>query len=677
MYWFRTENPLDFVIWLIVVAIWVVGGWLLATHALRLKSQERIIVGFGLGLVSYLWFINLFGRWISPIWIFSGSTILVLGLGLVFAWKGERPVLDWRDLSSWRWILLGLFLVWIISRMAKGMAIFDDRKNISIISTMAAGDIPPHHYMNSAVYFAYHYGFQLFGASMMRLGGLLPWSAFDLSKAIVGAYLFLLAALLGKRYTGHTWAGFVVAGVLAFAAGTRYLLLLLPPSIMTQIDTLINVRGPDEVVGMPLSEALRLGITMGDGPPTQLGYAFMNGIGWPAAMAVNAGPSTLSLVIMVLVWLTASRIKKPLSFLILTILFSMWALVWESSYGLVLLAGLFIAVYWLITGRKNLDEKFKWTLLAMVISAPIAIFQGGSITEIFRKIVIGLGSTSPAITEGLRTFGGFTFRWPPAVFSAHLDAMSIFSPLELLVAIFELGPVVLFAPLITWWSWKRFREGDWVIGILVLSAWIGFAIPIFLTYEYNRDIVRFTKHALVIWTIVLVVMLFYQTTKLRKEWQYLIATALVLMVFGGFVVFGSALTAAGQAVLSENVINGLDARVSSDTWDQLSPDSEVYDPHIWRATSLTGRLTHVVTGPMSYDYDLSPEWWALRINPTISGMLADGFQYVYIDQGWWAELTEDGRNELSQPCVVVITEYIDEERSQFRRLISLENCQPH
>lgn len=675
MYWFRTENPLDFIFWLSVVVIWAVGGWLLATHAFRLKSQERIIVGFGLGLVSYLWFINIFGRWISPLWVFTGSAVLVLGIGVVFAWKGERPVLDWRDLRSWRWVLLGLFLVWFISRMAKGMAIFDDRKNVSIISTMAAGDIPPHHYMNSAVYFAYHYGFQLLGASMMRLGGLLPWSAFDLSKAIVGAYLFLLAALLGKRYTGRTWTGFVIACVLAFAAGTRYLLLLLPTSLMNNIDPLIYVRSPDEVVGMPLSEALRLGIAMGDGPPAPLSYAFMNGIGWPIVMAVHAGPSTLSLVIMLLVWLTASRIKKPISLIILTILFSLWALVWESSYGLVLLAGLLIAAYWFITGRKKLDEDFKWTLLALILSAPIALLQGGTTTEVFWGIVSG-SSSSTAITGDATTLAGFAFQWPPAIFSSQLDAMSIFSPLELLVAIFELGPVVLLAPLITWWSWKRFREGDWMIGILVLSAWIGFVFPTLIRYEYNRDIVRFTKHALIIWTIVLAVMLFSQTAKLRKEWQYLIGAALILMVFSGFVVFGSAITAAGQAVLSENVINGLDSRVSRDTWDQLSPGSEVFDPHVWRATSLTGRLTHVVTGPMSYNYELSPEWWALRKNPTVAGMLADGYQYVYIDQGWWAGLTEEAREDLSQPCVGVITELVDAERDQFRRLISLENCQP-
>jgi hypothetical protein len=434
------------------------------------------------------------------------------------------------------------------------------------------------------------------------------------------------------------------------------------------------VRSPDEVVGMPLSEALGIGIAMGDGPPAPISYAFMNGIGWPVAMAVHAGPSALSLVILLLVWLTAPRMKRPVSMIITLVLFSMWALVWESSYGIILLAGLIVAIYWLVTGRKKLDETFKWTVLALLFSAPIAFSQGGTVTEVFQKFVSGFGSYSPTAVGESVTIGGFAIQWPPMIYSSHLDAMSIFSPLELLVAIFELGPVILFVPLITWWTWKRFKEGDWMIGVLVLSAWIGFTIPILLTYEYNRDIVRFTKHALTIWTIVLAVMLLYQTTKLNKVWQYLGASALILMVFGGFVIFGGALTAASQAVLTENVINGLDSRVSGDVWDQLSSDSEVYDPHVWRATALTGRLTHVVTGNMSYDYGLSPEWWALRTNPTVDSMLADGYLYVYVDQGWWAELTEEGRTELTQPCVVVVTEYIDEERNQFRRLISLENC---
>lgn len=80
MYWFRTENPLEFSIWLVIVAIWTVGGWLIATHAFRLKSHERVIVGFGFGLVSYLCIINILGRWISPEWVFTSSAVLVLGI---------------------------------------------------------------------------------------------------------------------------------------------------------------------------------------------------------------------------------------------------------------------------------------------------------------------------------------------------------------------------------------------------------------------------------------------------------------------------------------------------------------------------------------------------------------------------------------------------------------------
>src|SRR3989337_336303 len=170
MYWFRVDNPWVFGVWLAVTAIRGIGGWLLATHAFRLERGERLIIGFGLGLVCYLWFVNLIGRWLTPDWTFAGAGILVLILGMAYAWNGTRPAIDWKDFQVWRWLVIGLILVWLFARIARGMAIFDDRKNISIVSTMAAGDIPPHHYMNSAVLFAYHYGFQLFGASLMRLG---------------------------------------------------------------------------------------------------------------------------------------------------------------------------------------------------------------------------------------------------------------------------------------------------------------------------------------------------------------------------------------------------------------------------------------------------------------------------------------------------------------------------
>ena len=139
MYWFRTGTPLSFIPWLAISLTWVIGGWLLATHAFRLEKRERLIVGVGLGLVPYLWFSNVLGHWLSPTPTFVLAGIIVLFIGVAFAWKGDRPVLDWRDFGIYRLILIGLVIAWVFFRIGKGISLFDDRKNLSIISTMAAG----------------------------------------------------------------------------------------------------------------------------------------------------------------------------------------------------------------------------------------------------------------------------------------------------------------------------------------------------------------------------------------------------------------------------------------------------------------------------------------------------------------------------------------------------------
>ncbi len=677
MYWFRVENPFIFVLWLFVTGIWSLGGWLLARHAFQLEDRERLILGFGLGLSGYLWIANLLGHWFSPDFTFIGAAFLVLGLGLGFAWRGERPVLDRQDFRVWRWIILGLFLAWVITCLARGLAVFDDRKNISIISTMAAGDIPPHHYMNSAFYFAYHYGFQLFGASLMRLGGLLPWSAFDLSKAIAGAYTLLVAGLLGRRYVDHPIGGLAVAGVFAFATGTRYLLLLMPSSWMTEIDPLIGVRSVDAVVGMPLSKAILEGVLIDDGPPSPFIFAFMNGVGWPVVMAVHAGPSSMSLVIMLMTWLLVPRIRRPASLILLVMLFSLWALVWESSYGLFMIGSGITALYWLLKSRRDrqIDQDMvKWAFLAALVSVPIALMQGGTITEVARTMVFDIQEAAPLLAEEATSVGGFSLRWPPAIYSGHLGAMSIFSPLELLVALFELGPVVLFTPWITWWAWKRFKTGDWILGTLVLSAWTGFVMPVFFSYEYDRDIVRFTKHGLLMWTLVLSIMVWERSPRWLLTIRYPAITGLSLMVIGGIAIFTTEFTAASQAVLTEDGINGLDSRVARDVWDRLPPESEVFDAHTWRATMITGRLTRVVKGNMSYDYAHSPEWELLKADPSVEGFLDNGFRFVYIDETWWNEMPEEARQSMTNPCIRIVSEHHYSELGQFRRLVDLERC---
>jgi len=239
------------------------------------------------------------------------------------------------------------------------------------------------------------------------------------------------------------------------------------------------------------------------------------------------------------------------------------------------------------------------------------------------------------------------------------------------VAFFELGPVILFTPWITAWAWKRFRQGEWISGVLVLSAWLGFLFPVFISYKADRDITRFTAHSLLVWTFILVVLLGEWPERWSRWVKDGAFIALGLMVFGGVVISGTALTAATQVVLPDPMTE-LDARVAAKYWDALPKGSQIFDPAEWRATALTGRLTRA-TVPSDLR-SLSPEWQALRADPTVEKMLASGYPFVYIDEKWWETLSPESRASLASPCVRVLAEYVEDERGWFRRLIDLSSC---
>jgi hypothetical protein len=663
MYWFRDGSPLSFIPWLAVSAIWLLGGWLIATHAFRLERRERLIVGIGLGLIPYLWFINVLSYWVPAGLAFVLAGVLVLLTGIAFAWRGERPFLDWRDLEVWHLLFIGLILTWLFTRIGGGVTIIDDPKNVSLISIMGAGDIPPHFYMNSTFYFAYHYAFQLIGASMMRLGGLFPWSAFDLSKAILGAYCILLVYLIGKRYIQHELGGVMTAFVATFATGTRYLLLLLPSSIFTKLDSIVVFTNSKDLFSQVMT-SLR---PESSGPPVSFINAYMNGIeAWPLFVSIQAGPGTLSFICLFLIWLLANRSARRYSFLILVMIFSIWALAWESTFGLFVVGAVLVTLYfWWKQGNIRSIRQEAWALL---LSLPIVIFQGGTVTQILRKEILGLGSTGVEAAEQIAA--GFALRWPLAFPTSHFEPLSLFSPLEILVGFFEFGPILLLAPWISIWAWKRFRKGDWAIGALIVSTWLGFALPILFKYKTDRDVPRLMAHSFDTWIILLVIMFWDYSGKWAKFFRQATLVVIFLSVFGGIVLAGSALTATQRHELTKYFVSE-DSHVTSDLWNTLPSGSEVFDPERWRATAITGRLTRA--GKNSREN--LPEWIELRQNPYTEDLLANGYEYVYIDEEWWEQLSDESKASLSDPCVVVLAEY-DFGNGNFRRFVDISKCGP-
>lgn len=686
MYWFRNESSLALLPWMAAMLVVWLGGWLLATHAFKLDKRERLIAGLGLGIASYAWLVNLLGRWLSADATFYGAAVLVLLAGVAFAWRRADGVwLDRQDLRIWPWLIAGLGLIWIFLVWSRGLAIFDEYKNLSLISIIGTGDIPPHFIPWDEVYFSYHYGFHLFAASLMRLGGMLPWSAFDAGKSILWGITLLLAGLLGRRVVGRTWGSWAAAGLVAFASGTRFLLLLLPPSLLLRADSLVQLQGTSAAINLPFSQALLAGWPIDGGPPFQYMFAFLNGILQPFVMA-HQGPNTFSLLILFLLWLLLPRLANRWSALVIAVLFGAWALAWETTYALFLvgLLGFTVLYYW---RSRNLNlPDFKPVLAAAAFSVLIALLQGGTLTEMAR----GFFSTSTAGISAAANLGslvagsfvssayaapaadllGFSLRWPPAILSSHLGALSIFSPVQLIIGLFEVGPVLLFTPWITRWAWRRSTAGEWQYGVLAIAAWVGFLIPLFLQYEADRDISRLSAQALFTWTIMLL-FLVADGAFAWKLWLHQAAVgALVAVCFGGVMVAGTQFSAASVTDIGD-AFNKLDASISAQIWGTLPETAKVYGP-LGRTTILSGHLT----GQLLDRATPGSQWDQLFNQPSIPVMVSAGFDYFFIDSRWFDGLPEEiqAAAGLEDACVKTVAEVWDNSHVNYRRLLDLQDC---
>ena len=388
MYWVRTGQSSDLVLLGLQLLLISLGGWMTATHAFRLPSKERIPIGVSLGLILFIFFSNIFGQWFpadASFWIAVLSVLLIGGL----AWVINRdPFLEYSDLQVWPQLLaLGIAIV-MITLIGRGLAIFDDRKNLSLISLMAAGDIPPHFYMNSNFLFSYHYGFQLLGASMMRIGGLFPWSAFDLSKGIIAGSAILLSFIWGRRVSRRYVGGIIFCFVLLFVGGARWIMLLFPPSWVQSASQDLALWGSGAQSAQTLFQGLSSIWVIEGGPPTPIPFAFTNGILQPFILHLQAGPRSFALVIFFTLLLIIERRKNILSGVILIFLLATWALAAEAEFALFVL-GMGILAFLLLVRRvrQRKGSAFRNLFVITFAAGVISLIQGGTITEIAKGLV--------------------------------------------------------------------------------------------------------------------------------------------------------------------------------------------------------------------------------------------------------------------------------------------------
>jgi hypothetical protein len=667
MYWFRSPDA-SLLPWLAVMFTAWLGGWLAAAGAFRLERRERLLAGFALGLALFLFTANLIGRWVLGNGTFIGAALIVLGTGFLMKGRQPAPWGDWVHAEGWRPVVGSLILGGIILQVFQGVAIFDEFVHVPLISTMAAGDIPPRYFINSRVLFAYHYGFHLLGASLVRLGGLFPWSAADLAKAVCWGAAVMLAWLLGRRTVANEWGGALAAAALVFAGGARWLLLLAPHGLLLRADSLLALQGDEAAMGLPFSQMLGQYWRIEGQPPTPFIFGYQGGIAEPYIIQ-QTGPNTLSMLIFLLAWLLAGRGRDGRALPILVAVFALWALTAETSYGMFALGG---ALAWLIgrgTGDRGPENPrhpspvfgLNVETAALILSGGAALIQGGVLTEVARGL-LGGGEAGAA---------GFSLRASPVILSKHLGALSLFSPLQVFIALLELGPLFWAAPWLTVWAWRKFRAGEWVFGALALGAWISFAIPIFVDYHSGPDISRVTAYGMSVWAVMLGMLVMEYTGRWEHLLRPALAGGLALACFGGVMLAASLLTAAPQPILTGG-LTGLDAQAAAALWDSLPAEAEVFDPIRWRAPALTARPSRAVTGNQAVGYAEDADWASLEAAPTVEALLANGYRFVYVDERWWQAWPEASRADLSQGCVTEVIALDDAE--SFRKLLDLGGC---
>jgi hypothetical protein len=666
MYWFRAGTEFEILAWLALLLAWWAGGWLIASHAFQLAPRERPVVGFGIGLGLYLWLANVLAYLLPAEWFLTAPAGLVLVVGVLLARRSRQPFRETLGRLDWHPLLLAAAGGWVFLQISQGIGIFDEYIHLPLISTMAAGNVPPRHVMNAEAYFAYHYGFNLLGASLVRVGGLFPWSAFDLSKALLFGAALAAAWSVGQRYVKHRYGGLVAAGLLAFAGGTRYLMLLLPPGLLARLDALVHFQENEAALGFAFSESLSGAWLADGGPPAAFPFAFLSGLAEPLVMS-HAGLNLLNVLLFLLAWLLMGRSAGRLGPVVLALLLALWALTWETSYA-VFAAGSLAALL-LHAWQQEAGPGRRWLRvfgslfrsdlgLAVLLSLPIILLQGGVATELLRGWGTGGGAGA-----------GFSLRWPPAVLSRHLGALSLFEPLALLVIVFEFGPLLFFVPSVTRWAWARFQAGEVVLGAVLLGGWFAFLAPVFVAYETDQAIARLTSFGFMAWLVLLGLMVWERSS----AFQGAAVWALGLSMVSGLVVLASGLTGAGQVAYGFGY-DQLDARIGASWWDRLPNDVEIFDAEEVRASTLTGRLTHLFSGVYSFSIVRSTEWEALTAAPSVDALLAEGFSFVYADEKWWRSLPEDSVDSLEASCVAVIAEEWDDAGIRFRRLLDLRGC---
>ncbi len=671
MYWSRTGNVVDILVYFAISLGWVVGGWFSVSQSMRFHKREKFIAGISFGLLFYILISNGFAHFLPTYLAFVLASLAVLMLGLWLAGKPIHFPFRWNSRGVWFQIASLLIMTALFTLMMRGLGIGDDYAHLPLVSTMAAGDIPPHYSIFPSVFLPYHYGLDLLASSMVRVAGMFPWSAWDVSRAFV-AGLTLLCGWLWFRRVTRSWVATTLSIILfAFGMGTRWLMTLLPSSWLANVSSAVQIIGSSSDTGHTLAEALFRPWQISGGPPIPIPYAFANGIFTPLIFNWGGSSSLPRLAIMLILLLSGRRSLKTNDVFLLVSASLSLALSAEHIFILINLGIGLASLIMIFRQGKGIRYRLltfpgQFLLMLLVILA-LASVQGGVITELFRSYFTNIQGVGAAARSN------FSLRWPPEFFDAHLGALSVLNWRQTIVLLAECGPVLLLFPLIVFRmhaDLKHYRPVELGLGI---STLLGVLIPTFVQYGVPRDIVRLTGFGLGAW-VILAIQPLWSLFRRASFWRRAgIGLGYIITIFGGLVLFAYQSTAISRPQISDD-FSSLDTRMSKAYWNQLDKQTVVFGPVGYRIQALFGRFS--IT---QIDGRILDAFVPYLEEPDLYALYKLGVRYIYIDKNYWDSLGPGHQQALFLPCAHVMKRMekynsVTKELSDFRILIDIRAC---